>query len=177
MMNEVLKIKQGDHFYFEIAYKQFQKGVYFFILKKSKSEYLAEETVQETFVKLWKRRENLNENISLSSQIFQIAKTTFIDLLRKQSNLKKLKLSYSNSIKDIAENTILQNLELQQRDKVFKLAVDKMPVVRKKVFLMRSIKGLSYLEIACELSISSKTVENHISLAIKQIQFVLQSIT
>jgi RNA polymerase sigma-70 factor (ECF subfamily) len=48
-----------------------------------------------------------------------------------------------------------------------------MPIVRRKVFLMRSIKGMSYLEIASELSISAKTVENHISLAIKQIQFLL----
>lgn len=155
-----------------MAYKQFQKGVYFFVLKKIESEYLAEETVQETFVKLWKGREKLNENKCLSLQIFQIAKTTFIDLLRKESNFKKLKSWYGN-YNHIIENTTDKNLELKQRDKVFKLAIDKMPTVRRKVFLMRSIKGMSYLEIACELSISAKTVERHISLAIKQIKFLL----
>lgn len=174
MANEALMIKQGNHLYFEMAYKKFYKQVYCFSLSKTQSAYLAEETVQETFVKLWKGRENLNENVSLSSQIFQIAKTTSIDLLRKQSKLKKLKCSYTLLHTDILNDTIYQELELLQRNKDLKLVAEKMPTVRKNIFLMRSIKGMSYLEIACELSISRKTVENHISVAIKQIRFLLE---
>jgi len=49
-------------------------------------------------------------------------------------------------------------------------AMAQLPPIRRKVFRMSRIEEKSYLEIAKELSISTKTVENHISMAIKQLR-------
>ena len=82
----IAALKEGDEFIFGEIFNEFHQKVYYYILLKTKSAYLAEEVTQITFIKLWNNHARLEESIPLSSQVFQIAKTTCIDLLRKKAN-------------------------------------------------------------------------------------------
>ena len=168
-MNAASAIKNGDELIFQQVFYEYHEKLYFFVLKKTKSEYLAEETVQITFIKLWNYRNTLSEDFTISTQLFRIATTTLIDLLRKQHN----------SIAIIKEITPLQQngepvssnaLEEKELLKKINLIVDEMPVVQRRVFRMSRGQGMSYKEIASELSISVKTVEIHISKALKRLR-------
>jgi RNA polymerase sigma-70 factor (ECF subfamily) len=77
-LNTVAAIKDSDEFVFQEVFTQYHDKLYFYILSKTKSAYLAEEVVQITFFKLWKYRSSLKENIPLINQLFRITKTTLM---------------------------------------------------------------------------------------------------
>jgi len=89
-LNIVSQIKSGNELVFQQVFNEYHEKLFYYILKKTNSDYMAEEVVQLTFIKLWNTRENLNEEYQISSQIFRIAKTTLIDLIRKNVSIDSL---------------------------------------------------------------------------------------
>lgn len=154
---------------FNQVFHQFHQKLYYYVFSKTKSEFCAQEVVQITFIKLWQYRHSLNEEISIDTQLFRIAKTTLIDQLRKLNNSDKLSetLLRQNSV---TSNLAISNLEEKELYNKLLEALSQMPPSRKKVFEMSRLQGLSYKEIATSLLISEKTVENHIGLALRQLK-------
>jgi RNA polymerase sigma-70 factor (ECF subfamily) len=166
--NTIAALKEGDELVFTELFNQYHPKVYFYILSKTRSEYIAEETTQLTFIKLWNYRSSLDESLPLSKQLFRIAKTTLIDILRKESSLSKLSTEDTHPKEFLVNDSdVLDAKELQQKvDHI----VRQMPPVRRRVFELSRYESKSHKEIAQILSISVKTVENHIALAIKQLR-------
>ncbi|MCU7694440.1 RNA polymerase sigma factor [Haoranjiania flava] len=166
-MNIVYALKEGDEVVFKEVFEEYFGKLYSFIFNRTHSEYLAEEVVQETFIKLWKYRASLNESLSVSIQLFRIARTTLIDQIRKQNNL----LSVINTLSDQeVQNATWDTISYNELNNQLQNYIEMMPPMRKKVFILSRIEGWSYKEIAVELAISLKTVEKHISEALKQLR-------
>lgn len=169
-MHSVKALKDGNEYYFRQVFDQYHHKLYFFILAKTKSEYIAEEVVQMAFTKLWQCRETLQEEYTISTQLFRIATTTLIDFLRKYNNKDavtgRLDIHAIETGVD-STNEKVSGAELQKR---ISEAVNDLPPVRKQVFEMSREQGMSYREIAETLSVSSRTVETHIYKALKQIK-------
>jgi RNA polymerase sigma-70 factor (ECF subfamily) len=170
ILSIVNSIKEGDQSIFKQVFIDYHEKLYFYILKKTASTYLAEEVVQLTFIKLWNNRTNLSEEYSISTQLYRIATTTLIDLIRKRNAaelaIKKLVEKETTPL----DNASIDNLELKDLSQRLEKAMETLPPTRRKVFKMSRFQEMSYNEIANELSISPKTVENHISMAIKQLR-------
>jgi RNA polymerase sigma-70 factor (ECF subfamily) len=163
----IAALKQEDEIVFRALFHEYHEKVYHFILSRSHSAYIAEETTQLTFIKLWNYRHSLDESVPLAAQIFRIAKTVFIDLLRKELHQSKLTALRREQATPEWSDTSLQAKQLQQQ---LALAINSMPPVRKKVFQLSRHHGLSHKEISQALSLSVKTVETHIALALKQLK-------
>ena len=172
-MNLVANIKRGDEFVFQQVFKEYHEKLYYYTFGKTRSEYLAEEVTQITFVKLWQSRERLDENLSVSIQLFRIAKTTLIDLLRKQDHLAAL-VNGLRASGETSSNNVNSSLDYNETNRKLLQAMNQLPPIRKKVFEMSRLHGMPYQEIAQKLSISTKTVEKHISKAISQLRLYLQ---
>lgn len=157
---------------FNDIYYAFHQRIYFFILGKTGSSFIAEETTQLTFIKCWKYRENLSEDLDIGIQLFRIARTTLIDLLRKDKVYEEKVIHiverYAPSTDEFWER--LAEKELQEK---LTHALEKMPPMRRKVFEMSRFKGMTYQQIAHELSLSSRTVEAHIFQAVKELRHYL----
>ena len=166
----VKELKDGNELYFKQVFDQYHQKLYFFILSKTKSEYITEEVVQMAFTKLWQCRQTLREEYTISTQLFRIASTILIDFLRKYHNKEAVtaRLDELDMEKGVdSTNEKMSGVELQKR---ILQAVNDLPPVRKQVFEMSREQGMSYREIAATLSVSSKTVETHIYKALKQIK-------
>lgn len=168
----IAALKNGDTLVLEHIFNQHHAKLYLYIVSKTKSHYLAEETVQLSFIKLWNHRKSLNETISVEVQLFRIAKTTFIDLVRNQASQDRLLKKVSAASATVFDNETIEKLDAKDSSLRFYKAIKQLPVVRQKVFTMSRIQGMSYKDIAAELSISIKTVENHISQALKQLRHI-----
>ena len=169
-MHRIKELKDGDEFYFREVFDEYHQKLYFFILYKTKSDYIAEEVVQMAFTKLWQCRQTLQEEYTISTQLFRIASTILIDFLRKYNNKDAVtdRLDVLVIEKGIdSTNEKMRGAELQKR---ISEAVNDLPPVRKQVFEMSREQGMSYREIAETLSVSYKTVETHIYKALKQIK-------
>lgn len=165
MLNYIHHIKEGDHVSFEIVFTLCHKKVYAYFLKKTASEDIAQELTQLAFIKLWNFKHTLSEEHELDLQLFRIAKTTLLDYFKKLSNDERnLKLYYHN----LSEEAVDQNQKFETNQQL-EVALSVLPPTRKKVFILSRLQGYSYKEISEQLSISPRTVEKHISLAIKQL--------
>jgi RNA polymerase sigma factor (sigma-70 family) len=156
---------------FEEIFQAYHKKVYFYFIKQTGSAFLSEELVQLTFIKLWNNfKKPVTADISVSSQIFCIARSTLVDELRKQAREREMLQTIRQEEKgSYTHNTVFENYlhtEIQE-------AIETLPPVRKKVFHLRRFYGYSYEDIAQSLSISKKTVEDHITKATRHLKKVL----
>lgn len=160
---------------FDPLFKKWNKRVYAYAYSKTGSRYLAEETVQRVFIKLWKYLEKEEQTAHIESLIFVIARSSLIDLLRQESGYRNLENNIP--IKQHNSDTPYSLYRYKEIQDQLHHLIDQMPYMRRKVFKMSRFENLSHKEISAKLSISTKTVENHITLAIrslkKQIHFLL----
>ena len=167
-MQPIAALKKGDSSVFSDLFHEYHRKVFLYVLSKTHSQYIAEEATQITFIKLWDYRLQLDESQPVSRLIFHIAKATAIDLLRKEA----VRDRYKNEEKppEAAANNVVDSVEARELLLQVRQVIHNMPPVRRKVFELSRYEFKSYKEIARQLSLSVKTVENHISLAISQLR-------
>lgn len=162
------EIKGGNLHIFNKVYEAYHHKLYAYIFHKTSSAFYAQEVVQLTFIKLWEKRQNISEDYTLSVQLFKIARSILIDTLRKEAIRQKHQ--------DHANKNFTPVIHIESYKDTMEAVdyeIEKMPRVRREVFKLSRKEGFSYKEIAELLSISPKTVENHISAAIKQLKSVM----
>ncbi|RFM36209.1 RNA polymerase sigma-70 factor [Chitinophaga silvisoli] len=169
----IAALKEGDESVFESVFHEYHEKIYLYILNKTQSPYLAEETTQLTFIKLWQYRSSLTEDYTLFTQIFRMARTTLIDLLRKQDKRQSLQTKSPDKTTLMEHASVLDKMAAEELQKKLNHAIDTMPPVRKQVFTMSRMQHMSTKEIADTLGLSVKTVEGHITQALKQLREVL----
>lgn len=172
-MNFIKDIQEGKEAIFRQVYNQYKERLFFYFLSKTDSSYLAQELVQQTFIKLWTYREKLKPELSLDIQLFRIARTSMIDLLRKKANEKRAVAGIS--IQE-ADNSLQTQLEARETLGRLNTALAQLPAISQKAFRLSREQGLTYHQIAETLSISPKTVEYHISNALRMLKKAVFSI-
>lgn len=163
---ELIKsIKQSDTAAFKQFFDYISKPLCHFIFLKTHDAVVAEDLVQETFIKIWESRHRLNEGLSLKAYAYKIANNLTLNYLRHvkvESNFRQ-HLEFEPVSGD-SPDVLLENNEFQSQ---FLKAVDQLPQQTRMVFLMSRTEDLSYKEIAEILDISIKTVESHIGKALR----------
>ncbi|MGE8427426.1 MAG: RNA polymerase sigma factor [Sphingobacterium sp.] len=169
MMDKILQRAPTNEKEFFLAYRYWYRKLYYFLYQKTQCSNLAEDVVQQTFLIVWERKNNANQQIQFSTQLFQIARTKLIDELRRRALNRKYvefeKPFVLTQYEDL-ERQIAYKAELEY----VKELITQMPFMRQQVFYLHKIEELSYKEIAVKLSISPKTVENHVSIGLKFIK-------
>ncbi|HLZ89669.1 MAG TPA: sigma-70 family RNA polymerase sigma factor [Puia sp.] len=164
--NSIQEIKKGDRNAFYTVFHEYHARLYQYIYNRTGSAWYAEETVQLSFIRLWEKREGLSEQYSLSIQLFRIAKSTLIDLTRKE----KLRDTQELSDTFISGPTESERLLYKEQLEKVLAAMDELPARSKEVFQLSRLEDLSHKEISSQLSISPKTVEVHITKALKHLR-------
>ena len=123
----------------------------------------AEDIVQNVFIRVWKKRETLNPELSIKSFLFRAVHDEFVDHYRKNRAITIVDEKYYETIQDLVEER--EDRELEQMIRVMRMEIENLPPKCKKVFLMSKREGLTNLEIAEYLGISVKMVEAHITRA------------
>jgi RNA polymerase sigma-70 factor (ECF subfamily) len=132
----------------------------------------AEDVAQETFIRLWERREDWGLDGSVRGLLFRIARNAAIDARRKRSADERAaaqvpERSQSESPADVTEQRELEATVNQ--------ALNALPERRREVFILVRHHGLSYKEAAETLELSPQTVANHMSLALADLRTYLES--
>lgn len=152
---------------FEILFQQWNRKVYNYAFSKTKSTYIAEETVQRVFIKLWQNITQKNIASSIDAQIFTITRSILLDIVKEEYRRKHAMESLPQAT--YAPNSLAQ-LEWKETEGKVEQLIDQLPPMRKLVFKLSRFEHLNYKEIAARLNISPRTVENHIALALKTIR-------
>ncbi len=156
------RLKMGDHIAFKLVYDQYSVQLYHFALTYLKSKDVAADIVQEVFVRIWEKREDIKTDKSFRSYLFAIT----LNAVRKYFNLLAQKQEMNHEILfDLAEEKETFDDRSDYHDLVDRLEslIELMPEKRKTVFIRKKIEGKSQKEIARELQITEKTVEYHLA--------------
>lgn len=169
------EVRAGSERAYESLFNRYHEKLYYFAMRYLHNKEDAEGVVQEIFLKVWLHRATLDENRSFNAFLHTMARNTIFNMHRKSQyekvyqNYAKYLLSYTHtrSQDDVVYADLIRYLE-----EVLKT----LPPQRRKVYEMSRIKGMSYKEIAAELSVSEKTVETHIRLSLKTIREAMDKI-
>ncbi|MBK7133513.1 MAG: RNA polymerase sigma-70 factor [Bacteroidales bacterium] len=163
----VKNLSEGNLLAFNSFFKAYGNRLYRFALGYLKSEEEAEELVQEVFTVVWEKRENLKEELSFKSYLFTIA----FNIIRKHFRTKAQLSEYlkAGTIDELDTNTT-EKITFDSLFQYVNELVSKLPERRRLIFIKSRFEGLSVKEIAEELNISHKTVENQLTDALKFIR-------
>jgi RNA polymerase sigma-70 factor (family 1) len=159
-------IRQKNIKTFEAYYKNNFKPFYLMACKYLKDASLAEETVNDVFMKIWEDSNKITIEVSLKSYIYKAIINRSINLLQKQKTEARQRASLNFAMDEGYELRHMEENEL--KIKLF-AAIDLLPEQCKKVFEMSRFQELKQQEIADKLGLSIKTVKNHITHALKEI--------
>ncbi len=128
----------------------------------------ARDIVQKVFVNLWESREKINAENSITSYLFTAVKSRCLNHIRDQKKYRSRVLDVEIDSFEIAVED--DDFTLKELKDKIKAALDELPEKCRLVFEMSRYQGKKYKEIAEELEISQKTVEAHMSKALKSLR-------
>lgn len=167
----VKSLSRGNVLAFNTLFKEYSSRLYRFAHGYLKSEAESEEIVQEVFTKVWENRSKLKHELSFKSYLFTIA----FNAIRKHFRAKAYLTEYfRNEMFDDLDITTTQEINFNSLKSYLMRIVDCLPERRREIFIKSRFEGFSIEEIARELDISHKTVENHLTLALKYIRSCLK---
>lgn len=166
----VLLLKDGSEQALSALYLRYWDKLLTVATNRLDDPETAEECVQDVFFRLWQRRESLALSHSLATYLAVAVKYRVINVMDKQYRLRnRIEQSYigTTEASSLSAEDYLLEKELMER---IAASVNKLPEKCRIVFKLSREQGLTHKQIAAELDIAEKTVEAHISKALKDIR-------
>jgi RNA polymerase sigma-70 factor (ECF subfamily) len=163
------QVASGNEQAFSSLYHHYNPRIYSAAMHYLKNETLAEEIVQEVFLKIWQRREKMAAVESPDDYIFIIARNSIFTHLHKHA----LEITFrkkSAYLQAASVNDADYPARQRQYDLLLQTAVQQLPEQRKRAYLLAKEQGLSHKQIATMLGISSLTVKKQVALANRQVR-------
>lgn len=156
---------------FKALYTEYFSILVNYAYSKTSDWELSREIVQQTFVKLWTRREQTQISSSLKSYLFMMIRNAIIDNFRQQKRFEEIgqfkERQFEESFHQNEEDLVIMR-------HIIKRVLENMKPKRRQIFEMSKFEGLTYSEIAQYLKISERSVEDNIAKALSELREVLK---
>lgn len=165
------RLQEGNEFAFKALYEIYAPRLTMKLIKLLRSEELAEDILQDLFIKIWEVRHTINPELSFGALLFKMAanlsknvyrRNVYDQLMRKQIN------------PDDSHNPIEESLNQSEAKELLQAALNKLTPRQREVYIMHKIDGLSYQEISNQLNISASAINHHMQEANKQLRNILR---
>ena len=155
----------GDEATFEKVYKHFIRPLHLYAISILRDEDTAKGMVQNVFMRLWERKERLNFSGSIKAYLYGAVYNECLNNLRHQ----KVKVNHQQHVLYMTKDKVDESAGMELLDLKEKLqqALNDLPEKCRTVFQLSRFEDLKYQEIADELGISIKTVENQMGKALR----------
>ena len=150
---------------FSTHFQTYYRPLCLYALRILEDTHEAEDVVQDVFTSLWNKKETISDISSLKSYLFTSVKNNCLNRLRKNSQFTDIK--DIDLIEENNDDDKIYRAELEA--KLWKM-IDELPERQREILLMAKRDGMSYKEIAKITGISVKTVENHVTRAIRTLR-------
>lgn len=159
----IQNLKKGEEKAYVYLVKNFHKPLFIYALSLINDHAQSEDIVQVVFLKTWEFRKRLNPDYSIKSFLYKSVYNEFINQYHKNRALSELEKVYTEAIKETIDD---DNTELFERKiALVTEGIKNLPRKCKETFLLSKKEGLTNIEIAEHLNISTKTVEGQITKA------------
>jgi RNA polymerase sigma-70 factor (ECF subfamily) len=165
-------LKEDDFAAFEEIYNRYWRLLYSISYKRTQSSEVSEEIVQDIFTSLWEKRKAIRVE-NLSAYLCMAARYKIINHFHREMS-KRNYLASQPHLSQVVENCTEETVLLQDLDHAFQHEIEKLPAKRKMIFKLYRQQNLSMKQVASQLGISEKTVENQLNKAFKMLRVSLR---
>jgi len=161
-----LAMSEGNEQAFRLIFERYYQRMWSFVMKLVKSQQIAEDVVQESFIKLWECRNLLTDVKKPDDFIFILVRNKALNTLRKLINEEKEKKQLWERLKQQSIHCDYW-LEAEQAAHILEQIITQLPAQQQKVIHLSRELGFSHKEIANQMNLSKNTVKNHLVSALK----------
>lgn len=173
----IQRIKQGDQNAFELLFKLYHTPLCHYAKVYVKHIDIADDIVQDTFIRIWESRSGLDPSQSLKAYFYRCVHNNCINYLRKKQVDNRLTEEYRAEIQKRYEllernfnESSYEKLAVQELELSIQKSIDSLPGQCREVFILSRYYDLSYQQIADKLSVSINTVKTQVSRALDKIR-------
>lgn len=168
------EVAGGNESAFNLLYERYAGKVYAMGMKYLKSPFLAQDAVQEIFVKVWNNRGELPYVKSFPAWLNTISRNQLINELQKQVPMETLEEFQPEEKHKIAA-TSGNDIDFRELEQLIKKGVESLSPRQQQIYKLSREEGLSHKQIAEQLSISYDVVREHMSKALKNLRIFLEN--
>ncbi|MEJ5960845.1 RNA polymerase sigma factor [Pedobacter immunditicola] len=158
-LKTLMKIKAGSQYAYNTFYQLYGPRLLATVYFLCNDKALAEDIVQESFLRLWLNRSMLNENQSLKGYLRTISKNLFLDHVRKNKTEKV----YNNLLAEPISFDTRDRIAFKELNKIIFNAISAFSAEKQEMYIGSRFNGKSYNEIAIANNTTPKAVERHIA--------------
>ncbi|MEQ8336608.1 MAG: RNA polymerase sigma-70 factor [Cyclobacteriaceae bacterium] len=168
------KVKNGDTVAFEEIFRRYYNDLARYCFTLVRDETIAEEITQEVYIYLWEKKDNIEISSSLKSYLFSAIRNKSINYIKYELPKQRILIDISDTV--LVEGTVFhEKNDIKRLKKKIQVSINQLPEKCKQIFLLSRYGGMTYKEIAEDLDLSVKTVENQMSIALKKLRDLLES--
>lgn len=165
-------LREGNENAFEQVFKAYFKRLHAYAFTFLKDETMAEEIVQNVFCRIWEKKELLNGDGSLKAYLYRMVHNESLNYLKHHKVKKEYVQYYTEWMSDGYEHAEKKVLVTELEKNIGK-ALAELPQQCRIIFQLSRFEQLKYQQIADQLGISVKTVENQMGKALKLLRVKL----
>ncbi|WP_020530603.1 RNA polymerase sigma-70 factor [Flexithrix dorotheae] len=166
------KLLQKEKSTFDYVFKKYYTELCRYGLKITGNEEVTEEIVQDIFVYVWEKGDQLNIQTNLKGYLLKAVKNRSINYLKSQLANQHFEEIQPHTMSDeVSGHSEIENSELEL---IIKRGINQLPNKCQLIFKLSRHTGLTYEEISKELNISKKTVEAQMGIALKKLRSFLE---
>lgn len=160
------RISDDDEGAFRVLFNYYYPKVLSFLGNYISSDEDCRDIAQNVFANIWKKRDTLAEIRSFGAWLYRLSRNGAIDYCRR----KRITLSITEQYEDAGMTPADEEFVARESRLQYQRCLNNMPERRRQIFSLSREDGLSNAEIARQLGISKKTVENHMTAALREIR-------
>ncbi len=157
----IKKLAAGNIQAFQEIFYIYEKQLKYYAFRLTKSKFIAEEIVQEVFIKIWENRRNINPDLSFQAYLYRMVRNRAFNYLRDSVQHEDLAQGLWQDILRARDQTDDNIIAADYENLIHKI-LQELPSQKRLIYMMSRFEGKSNPEIAAQLGISVKTVENHL---------------
>src|SRR5690625_3733810 len=168
------KMAEDDQAAFEMIFHRYWEKLFSYLYNRLHNKIASEEIVQEVLISIWEKRKTLSIHTSLSSYLYKAAKYRMLNYIRSEKVRKTYFSDFLETQISLVSDPLgpqLQNVS-DLKDLIEK-RLQELPPKCREVYRMSREEHIPNQEIADQLRISKKTVENYLTIALKHLRIHL----
>ena len=164
------RIAAGDEYAFSELFDHYRPNVYTTALSMTGREWQAEEILQDTFLKVWLKRESLGEILNFGGWLYTIAERLTLNAILFHNRLQEKSREYAYIEKNGEAGDPDLILMEKQYEQALREAIDRLPEKQRQAYHFIKVLGMKREEAAKRLRVSPETIKSNLDQALKNIR-------
>jgi len=155
---------------FELLYDQLTRRLFNFVYNKIRRRDMTEEILQDIFISLWNNRKSLTIATTIDAYLFTAARNKIVTYVRSEQVRRKYAAEFTRFAQESYDNSVQEQLDVNDLQSMVQIRIAELPDKCQQAFRLSRMEHTPIIQIAERMNISTRTVENYITQALRHLR-------